>query len=86
MSESLLAFPCAFPIKVLGRASDALAQEVLAIVLRHAPDFKAATMEMRSSSGRRYVGLTCTIQATSQQQLDALYRELTGHPLVAIVL
>lgn len=89
MSEeqaSLLEFPCAFPIKIMGLANDALAQAVLAVVQRHAADFDGATMEMRASSGGKYVSLTCTIVATSKAQLDALYRELTGHPLVKIVL
>jgi len=84
--ETLLEFPCAFPLKVMGLTNDALAQTVLDIVLRHAPDFDGATMEMRASSGGKYVSLTCTINATSKPQLDALYRELSGHPLVKVVL
>jgi len=84
--ESLLEFPCAFPLKIMGLANEALAQAVLDVVLRHAPDFDGATMEMRASSGGKYVSLTCTINATSRLQLDSLYRELTGHPLVKVVL
>ncbi|WP_319242411.1 DUF493 domain-containing protein [uncultured Propionivibrio sp.] len=84
--ETLLEFPCAFPLKIMGLAGDALAQAVLEIVRRHAPDFDGATMEMRASSGGKYVSLTCTIRATSKPQLDALYRELTSHPLVKVVL
>ena len=84
--ESPLQFPCAFPIKIMGLAGDALAQAVLDIVHRHAPDFDGATMEMRASSGGKYIGLTCTINATSRPQLDALYRELSAHPLVKVVL
>ena len=84
--DTLLEFPCAFPLKIMGLSSDALAQTVLAIVQRHAPDFDGATMEMRASSGGKYVSLTCTITATSKAQLDALYRELSGHPLVKVVL
>lgn len=84
--ETLLEFPCAFPLKIMGLASDALAQTVLEIVRRHAPDYDGATMEMRASSGGKYVSLTCTINATSKAQLDALYRELSGHPLVKVVL
>ena len=59
---------------------------VLDIVLLHAPDFDGATMEMRASSGGKYISLTCTINATSKPQLDTLYRELSGHPLVKVVL
>jgi hypothetical protein len=84
--ETLLEFPCAFPLKIMGLANDALAQAVLEVVLRHAPDFNGASMEMRASSGGKYVSLTCTINATSKPQLDALYMELTSHPLVKVVL
>lgn len=84
--ETLLEFPCAFPLKIMGKAEDALAQVVLEIVTRHAPDFDGAAMEMRASSAGKYVSLTCTVTATSKPQLDALYRELSGHPLVKVVL
>ena len=85
-ADTLFDFPCAFPIKIMGLADDALAQTVLEVVLSHAPDFDGATMEMRASSGGKYVSLTCTINATSRPQLDALYRELSSHPLVKVVL
>ena len=84
--QSLLEFPCAFPIKIMGRSEDGFAQAVLEMVLRHAPDFDAATMEMRASSAGRYLGLTCTINAVSHEQLDLLYRELSAHRLVKLVL
>jgi len=70
----------------MGRAEASLAQAVLAVVVRHDPGFDGATMEMRASSGGKYVSLTCTVTATSKAQLDALYRELTSHPLVKVVL
>ncbi|MBA3903338.1 MAG: hypothetical protein C0522_06650 [Rhodocyclaceae bacterium] len=84
--ESLLEFPCDFPIKVMGQRQDGFAQAVLEMVLRHAPDFDAASMEMRPSAKGTYISLTCTIRAQSREQLDALYRELSGHPLVSVVL
>lgn len=84
--ETLLEFPCAFPLKIMGRADDALAQTVLEIVVRHAPDFDGTTMQMRASRGGNYVSLTCTITARSKEQLDTLYRELSTHPLVRVVL
>ena len=84
--ESLLEFPTDFPIKIMGKAADGFAQAVLEVVLAHAPDFDAASMEMRASSGGNYIALTCTIRATSRGQLDALYRDLTGHPMVKVVL
>ena len=84
--ETLLELPCDFPIKIMGLASNDLAQAVLDVVLRHDPGFDGATMEMRASSGGKYVSLTCTVTATSKPQLDALYMELTSHPLVKVVL
>jgi hypothetical protein len=84
--ETLLEFPCDFPIKVMGQMQDGFAQSMLDIVLHHAPDFDATTVEMRTSSGGKYLSLTCTIRATSKTQLDELYRELSGHPLVSLVL
>jgi len=86
MSETLLEFPCAFPLKIMGRTAPGFAQAMLDVVLRHAPDFDSATMEMRASKEGNYLSLTCTINATSRAQLDELYRELTGHPGVVMVL
>ncbi|MCL2831324.1 MAG: DUF493 domain-containing protein [Betaproteobacteria bacterium] len=84
--ESLFEFPCAFPLRIMGRAEDGLAQAVLEIVTRHAPDFDGSTMELRASRQGNYLSLGCTVNATSRAQLDALYRELTAHPLVKVVL
>jgi len=85
-SESLLTFPCAFPIKVMGRTRDGFAQAIVTVVARHAPDFDPATLEMRSSSAGNYLSVTATINATSRAQLDDLYRDLTSHPMVTMVL
>ncbi len=85
-SASALEFPTAFPIKVMGRRTDDFAQAIVEVVLRHAPDFDAGTLEMRASREGNYLSVTATITATSREQLDALYRELTSHPLVAMVL
>ena len=83
---TLLEFPCEFPIKIMGRTQDGFAQLIADIVVRHAPDFDAATLEMRTSREGNYLSVTATITATSRAQLDALYRELTSHPLVTMVL
>ena len=85
-SESLIEYPCDFPIKVLGRTQAGFAQTVLAIVRSHAPDFDGSTLEMKTSKQGRYLSVTCTIHATSRAQLDALYRELCDHPMVVMVL
>lgn len=82
---TLLDFPCEFPIKIIGWRSDDFAQQVVEIVLTHAPDFRPETVEMRVSGGGNYLALTCTIQARSRPQLDDLYRALTAHPAVKVV-
>jgi hypothetical protein len=84
--ETLLEFPCDFPLKIMGATREGFAQAIVAVVLKHAPDFDAAGVEMRPSKAGNYLSLTCTIRATSKPQLDALYRELTSHPWVKIVL
>jgi putative lipoic acid-binding regulatory protein len=84
--ESLISYPTDFPIKVMGRKEARFAHNVLVIVRRHAPDFDAATMELRPSRQGNYLSVTCTIRATSREQLDALYRELCDHPSVVMVL
>ena len=83
---SLLTFPTPFPIKVMGRREEGFAQEVVAVVLAHAPDFDPSTVEMRPSSAGKYLSVTVTIEARSREQLDALYQALTGHPKVMMVL
>ena len=82
---SLLEFPCDFPIKIMGRTRDGFAQTILEIIMRHAPDFDAGTMEMRSSRKGNYLSLTCTVRAVSRRQLDDLYLELTAHDMVLMV-
>ena len=83
---SLLTFPCEFPLKVMGRREDGFAQIVSEIVMRHADDFRPETIEMRSSKNARYLSLTVVINARSREQLDALYSELSKHPMVMMVL
>jgi uncharacterized protein len=85
-TESALKFPTPFPIKVMGRRADGYAQAILDVVLRHAPDFDPSTLEMRASREGNYLSVTVTINATSRDQLDSLYRELTAHPMVTMVI
>lgn len=86
LQESLLSFPCDFPIKIVGRREGRFAQSVMEVVLRHAPDFQPASMEMRASREGTYISVTCTVRAVSREQLDALYRDLCDHPSVVMVL
>jgi putative lipoic acid-binding regulatory protein len=84
--DALFDFPCDFPIKVMGKRQDGFAQAISELILRHAPDFDPATLEMRSSSAGNYISLTCTVRAQSRAQLDAIYQDLTAHPMVAMAL
>ena len=70
----------------MGRKESGFAQAVAGIVRKHAPDFDAATVEMRPSRQGTYLSVTCIVRATSREQLDALYRELCDHPSVVMVL
>lgn len=84
--ESLIEYPCEFPIKVMGRAHADFAQTMTEVVQRFDPQFDPATVEMRPSSSGNYLGLTFRVNATSREQLDDLYRALHGHPMVSVVL
>ncbi len=84
--ESLLDYPAPFPIKVMGLTQPGFAQAVVAVVQRHAPEFDAGTVEMRSSREGKYLSLTATVTAQSREQLDALYKDLCDHPMVVMVL
>lgn len=83
---SALEFPCTFPIKIMGRTRDGFAQAIVEIVRRHAPDFEPSTLEMRTSSAGNYLSMTATVNATTREQLDELYRELVANEMVAMVL
>jgi putative lipoic acid-binding regulatory protein len=86
LQDSLIDYPCDFPIKVFGLSQKGFAQAVMEVVTHHDPNFQASSIEMRSSSKARYISLTCTVRATSREQLDALYQELCDHPMVVMVL
>ena len=83
---TLIEFPSDFPLKIMGLAVEGFAQEIAELVVRHAPEFDAASMEMRPSKAGKYLSLTCIVRATSQAQLDGLYMALTAHPMVKVVL
>lgn len=86
MNDSLFEFPCDFPLKIMGESRDDFAQAMVLVVQAHAPDFDPASVAMRASGKGNYLALTCTIKAQSREQLDNLYRDLTSHPYVKIVL
>lgn len=85
-TESLIEYPSDFPIKIMGLAHAEFAATMLSVVIKHDPTFHEGKMEVRPSSKGNYTGLTVTVRATSRPQLDALYSELSGHPMVKVVM
>jgi len=85
-NDSLIEYPSSFPIKVMGAKVDGFVDAVTAIARQFDPAFDAATVELRDSKAGNYLGITITITATSREQLDELYRTLSTHPMVKIVL
>ena len=84
--ESLIEYPCDFPIKVMGERVDGFVHAITHIAKQFDPGYDASTVELRESSSGKYLGVTITVQATSREQLDELYRTLTSHPMVKVVL
>ena len=85
-AESLIEYPCKFPIKVMGTKVDGLVHAITLITTQFDPAFDASTIELRESKGGKYLGVTVTVNATSREQLDELYRTLSTHPMVKVVL
>jgi putative lipoic acid-binding regulatory protein len=85
-TESLIEYPSLFPIKVLGHKVDGLVHAVSQVAKAFDPGFDASTIELRESKGGNYLGVTITVTATSREQLDELYRTLSTHPMVKVVL
>ncbi|MFZ1364523.1 MAG: DUF493 family protein [Brachymonas denitrificans] len=84
--ESLIEYPCDFPIKVMGERADGFVHAITHIAKQFDPGYDASTVELRESSSGKYLGVTITVRATSREQLDELYRTLTSHPMVKVVL
>lgn len=84
--ETLIEFPCKFPIKVMGETSDDFNAEIISTIQEFEATFNASKIELRNSSGGKYISLTCTCYVESKPQLDNIYRALTSHPLVKYVL
>jgi len=84
--QSLIEYPSKFPIKVMGAQVEGFLEAIVSVARQFDPAFDAATVEQRPSKGGNYLGLTITVTATSREQLDELYRTLTTHPMVKVVL
>ena len=85
-NEDPIQYPCDFPIKIMGEKRDDFAQKMKDVIRLHDPHFDATTLGMRLSSQGNYLSLTATVKSTSREQLDNLYRALSSHPMVKIVL
>jgi putative lipoic acid-binding regulatory protein len=85
-TESLIEYPSQFPIKVMGLKVEGYVHAVTHIAHQFDPAFDATTIELRESKGGKYLGITITVTATSREQLDELYRTLSTHPMVKVVL
>jgi hypothetical protein len=83
---SLIKYPSRFPIKVMGVKAEGFVEAVTMIARQFDPRFDPATIELRDSRAGKYLGITITIDATSREQLDELYRTLSTHPWVKVVL
>lgn len=85
--QSLLKFPCSFPIKIMGINDNSLIAEVTAVVAKHCTDFDPEDdIKIVPSSKGNYISVTATINATSQQQIDSIYLALNKHELVKFTL
>ena len=84
--QSLIEYPSQFPIKVMGLNVNGFVHAITRIAEQFDPAFDAATVELRPSKGDKYLGVTITVTATSREQLDELYRTLSTHPMVKMVL
>lgn len=84
--QSLIEYPSRFPIKVMGAQAEGFVEAIAAIAAQFDPGFDAASIEQRPSKAGNYLGLTITVTATSREQLDELYRTLSTHPMVKVVL
>ncbi len=84
--QSLIEYPCRFPIKVMGANVEGFVSALTHVAKSFDPGFDASTIELRPSKAGNYLGVTLSVYVTSREQLDELYRTLTTHPMVKVVL
>jgi len=84
--DAVFAFPCEFPVKVMGKACSGFDLMVAGLVRRHCPALGEGAVSTRLSRGGRYMAVTVTITAESRAQLDAIYRDLSAHDQVLFAL
>ena len=86
MRESLLDFPCDFPVKIIGEVSDQFEKDIIGIVRQHYPLLQDDAIQRQTSKQGTYLALSITVHAISQASLDALYQDLSTHPGTKMVL
>jgi uncharacterized protein len=84
--DSVIEYPCEFPIKAMGISGDALQAAVMEIINRHVPDLATDALKSRPSSNGKYTAITITITAQNRAQLDAIYEDLSAHKLILMAL
>ena len=84
--ETLLEFPCRFPIKAMGKNNGNFESLIIEIVRRHVNNLSTQDIKTRLSKGDKFLSVTVTIEATSKKQLDAIYQGLTDCPEVLMAL
>jgi putative lipoic acid-binding regulatory protein len=84
--ETVMEFPCQFPIKAMGKNSDDFEAQVVSLVRKHCPDLSEGAVVCRDSKGGKYLSVTVTVTATSREQLDNIYYELTACEQVLMAL
>ena len=84
--DSIMSFPCQFPIKAMGMAEEGFDVLVVSIIRKHAPDLSEGAVKSRQSQEGKYISVTVIVEAESRQQLDTIYLELTAHEKVLMAL
>lgn len=85
-TETLLVFPCDFPLKIFGLANESFEGEALSIIHKHVPNLSGRTFESRKSANGKYLALSVTVHIDSKEQLDAIYKDLSASPHVLMAL
>ncbi len=86
IDETLLKFPCEFPIKIVGKANVEFETFVLTVLHKHFPGLPEGAFKMRPSKDNNFLAISVLVQAENKQQLDAVYQELTASKLVLMAL
>ena len=84
--DTIMKFPCQFPIKVMGIASDDFDIIIIDIIKKHVSNLSEDAVKSRLSQKGNYVSITVTIEAKSREQLDNIYYDLTEHKMVLMAL